>query len=75
MALRAGANRVALGGTDRVIAKPFALRVAPDGVDASDEQMAEVESEFMNMTVKSGMKFDNVSPLDMELPEGADIDA
>jgi dynein intermediate chain 2 len=44
-----------------------------DGGD-SEEAMAEVEQEFMSLTVKSGMKFDNVSPLDMELPEGANMD-
>lgn len=53
-------------------AKKAAMQKEEDATDDSEEKIAAVEKEFMQMTVKSGMKFDDISPLDVELPEGAD---
>jgi hypothetical protein len=57
----------------------FQVQLAPlqhgdDNAGDSEEAMAEVEREFFSKTVNSGVKFDDMSPLDMELPEGADMD-
>ena len=46
------------------------LEVA-DGEDV----IKEVEETFFSMTTNSGIKFDDTSPLDVELPPGTDLDA
>ena len=55
-------------------AKKAAMKGGDDNAGDSEEAMQEVEREFFSKTVNSGVKFDDMSPLDMELPEGADMD-